>query len=66
LIYEYFAKFSLFGTEIFLYFLIVWSIYGVAALMSYKTKNIMYNILDLFAKNFFGLYLGYVILSGIN
>ena len=66
LIYDYFAKFSLFGTEIFLYFLIVWSIYGVAALMSYKTKNIMYNILDLFAKNFFGLYLGYVILSGIN
>jgi hypothetical protein len=66
LIYHYFARFSLFGTEIFFYFLIVWSLYGVAALMSYRLKNITYNILDLFAKNFFGLYLGYVILNSLN
>jgi hypothetical protein len=66
LIYHYFARFSLFGTEIFFYFLIIWSLYGVAALMSYRLKNIMYNILDLFAKNFFGLYLGYVILNSLN
>ena len=66
LIYHYFARFSLFGTEIFFYFLIVWSIYGVAALMSYRIKNIMYNILDLFAKNFFGLYLGYVVINSLN
>jgi hypothetical protein len=66
LIYYYFARFSLFGTEMFLYFLIVWSMYGVAALMSYKIKNVMYNILDLFAKNFFGLYLGFVVLNAIN
>ena len=66
LIYHYFARFSLFGTEIFFYFLIVWSLYGVAALMSYRIKNIMYNILDLFAKNFFGLYLGFVILNSLN
>jgi bacteriorhodopsin len=66
LIYYYFARFSQFGTQILLYFLIVWSMYGVAALMSYKIKNIMYNILDLFAKNFFGLYLGFVILNSLN
>jgi len=66
LIYYYFARFSQFGTEIFFYFLIVWSMYGVAALMSYRIKNIMYNILDLFAKNFFGLYLGYVVLNSLN
>ena len=66
LIYYYFARFSLFGTEIFLYFLIVWSMYGVAALMSYRIKNIMYNILDLFAKNFFGLYLGFVVINSLN
>ena len=66
LIYYYFARFSLFGTEIFFYFLIVWSMYGVAALMSYRIKNIMYNILDLFAKNFFGLYLGFVVLKSLN
>ena len=66
LIYYYFARFSLFGTEIFFYFLIVWSMYGIAALMNYRIKNTMYNILDLFAKNFFGLYLGYVILNSLN
>lgn len=66
LIYYYFARFSLFGTELFFYFLIVWSIYGVAALMSYRIKNIMYNILDLFAKNFFGLYLGFVVINSLN
>jgi bacteriorhodopsin len=43
----------------------VWFIYGLAALMSYKTKNIMYNILDLFAKNFFGIYLGIVVLNSM-
>jgi len=66
LIYYYFARFSHFGTEIFFYVLLVWSIYGVAALMSYRIKNIMYNVLDLFAKNFFGVYLGFVILNSLN
>ena len=66
LIYYYFARFSLFGTEIFFYFLIVWSMYGIAALMNYRIKNTMYNILDLFAKNFFGLYLCYVVINSIN
>ena len=66
LIYYYFARFSLFGTEIFFYFLIVWSMYGIAALMNYRIKNIMYNILDLFAKNFFGLYLGFVVINSLN
>jgi hypothetical protein len=49
------------GKEIYFYFLIVWSIYGVAAFMSYEVKNSMYNILDLFAKNFFGLFLVYIL-----
>lgn len=65
LIYENFAKFTQTGFRIFVFFFGVWFIYGIAALMSYKTKNIMYNILDLFAKNFFGLYLGLVVLNSI-
>ena len=65
LIYENFAKFSLYGSQIFFYFFAVWFIYGIAALMDYKTKNIMYNVLDLFAKNFFGVYLGFVVLSSM-
>jgi hypothetical protein len=36
--------------------------YTTLASSDYTTKNIMYNILDLFAKNFFGVYLGFVLL----
>ena len=39
----------------------IWSLYGVAALLPSKEKNISYNILDIFAKNFYGLFLGYTI-----
>jgi hypothetical protein len=66
LIYEHYAKFTQYGSQIFFYFFAVWFIYGIAALMNYKTKNIMYNILDLFAKNFFGIYLAFVVLNSIN
>ena len=65
LIYEYFAKYSKYGFNLFLFFFVVWFTYGIAALMSYKVKNIMYNILDIFAKNFFGVYLGIVVLNSI-
>jgi len=51
------------GWKIYLYFFFFWSLYGVAALLPYYIKNTFYNILDLFAKNFFGLFLSYIILS---
>jgi bacteriorhodopsin len=41
---------------------IVWSLYGVAAILPFFIKNISYNILDIFAKNFFGLFLYGIIL----
>lgn len=47
--------------NVYLYFVFIWSIYGVASFMSYGVKNVMYNILDLFAKNFFGLFLVYIL-----
>jgi len=53
-----------YGFKIFLYFFIFWSLYGVVALFPYYLKNACYNILDLFAKNFFGIFLSYIILSG--
>jgi bacteriorhodopsin len=37
-------------------FLIVWSIYGIAYMMDEATKNIIYNILDLVAKAFVGIF----------
>jgi hypothetical protein len=52
------------GLYLFLYFLIFWSLYGVVALFPYYLKNACYNILDLFAKNFFGIFLTYIIISG--
>ena len=63
LIYENFAKYTDLGTMMFWYFFIVWGLYGVAACLSYNLKNISYNILDLFAKNFFGLFLAYILYS---
>ena len=62
IIYEKYAKHSSLGINTFIYFVSVWGLYGVAALMSYEVKNIMYNILDLFAKNFFALFLAYVLI----
>ena len=50
------------GIKLFWYFFFFWSLYGVVALLPYNLKNSLYNILDLFAKNFFGLFLSYIIL----
>ena len=61
IIYHEFVKDNPNGEMFFWYFVIVWSLYGVAALLPYHSKNMMYNILDLFAKNFFGLYLAYLL-----
>jgi bacteriorhodopsin len=46
---------------VFLFFFIIWSIYGLAAFFPYIIKNTAYNILDLFAKNLFGVFLVYLI-----
>jgi hypothetical protein len=65
MIYSKYAKFSNDGINIFLYFFFFWFLYGVAALFPYNIKNTCYNILDLFAKNFFGIFLAYTILNKI-
>jgi hypothetical protein len=49
---------------LFWYFFFFWSLYGFAAILPYYVKNSFYNILDLFAKNFFGIFLSYIIFSG--
>jgi hypothetical protein len=61
MIYINYAQYTKLGIDTFWYFSGVWALYGVASVMSYKVKNISYNILDLFAKNFFGLYLAYLL-----
>lgn len=52
------------GYLLFWYFFFFWSLYGIVAVLPYYIKNAFYNILDLFAKNFFGIFLSYIIFSG--
>ena len=65
IIYKKYAVLSEDGFKIFLYFFVVWGLYGVVATLPYKIKNICYNILDLFAKNFFGIFLSYLIFKNM-
>ena len=64
IIYINYAKQSKDGWKLFWYFFTFWSLYGVVAMLPYYIKNALYNILDLFSKNFFGLFLSYIILTG--
>jgi bacteriorhodopsin len=48
---------------IFYWFVFFWSLYGLFAIMNHTIKNTGYNILDIFSKNFFGLFLSYIIWS---
>jgi bacteriorhodopsin len=63
IIYKKYALLSDDGIKIFSYFLFFWSLYGIVAVLPYTIKNICYNILDLFSKNFFGIFLTYLILT---
>jgi hypothetical protein len=58
-IYRDYAIKSKKSLKLFYFILAVWSLYGVAAIFSHHHKNNTFNILDIFAKNFFGLYLYY-------
>lgn len=42
---------------------IVWGMYGIAAVLPFAPKNTFYNILDLFAKNIYGLFLYFYLRS---
>lgn len=61
IIYKNYAILTEDGMKVYLYFFIFWTLYGVVAVLPYKIKNMCYNILDLFSKNFFGLFLTYLI-----
>jgi bacteriorhodopsin len=58
LIYQKYAVKTTEGIIINTYVCIIWLLYAVAAYMNYNIKNIMYNILDIFSKNFYGLFVG--------
>jgi bacteriorhodopsin len=61
IIYESYAKFSEKTKQIFWVMFGLWSMYGVAFLFPPIAKNIGYTVLDIFSKNFFGIFLFYII-----
>jgi bacteriorhodopsin len=61
LLYKNYGLLSTEGTSVYVYFLFFWTLYGVVAVLPYTLKNMCYNILDLFSKNFFGLFLTYLL-----
>ena len=63
LIHKNYGLLSTEGMVLYYYFLFFWTLYGVVAVLPYTLKNTCYNILDLFAKNFFGLFLTYLLLN---
>ena len=63
LIYYNYAVKTQLGNNLFIFMGSVWSLYGVAAMAPANIKNISYNLLDIVAKNFYGLYLYYKILQ---
>lgn len=62
-IYQNYAIKSRLGYQLFTILFIIWSIYGFAYLLKPIYKNIAFNILDIIAKNFFGIFLYYKILQ---
>lgn len=63
IMYDSFASKSSLNLPLYGFMISVWSLYGVAATFSPALKNISYNILDVIAKNFYGVYLGYLVLT---
>ena len=61
--YDKFASKSTKNLPLYLFMLIIWSLYGIAAMFTPAWKNISYNILDVIAKNFYGVFLGYLVLT---
>ena len=50
-------------TRLYWFFFLIWTIYGIVAFLPYEQKNLSYNILDLFSKNLFSVFLVIIILN---
>ena len=54
-IFARFAFKTVVGLVLTTFVFVVWALYGVAAFLDFVPKNVMYNILDVVSKNFYGL-----------
>ena len=46
---------------LFIVMAVIWGLYGVAAVFSSVWKNVFYNVIDTVSKNFYGIFLTYVV-----
>ena len=60
-IYDNYARHTELGKGLFWVMFTLWSLYAVAACLPVVGKNALYNILDVFAKNFYGLFIYYYV-----
>jgi hypothetical protein len=63
ILYKYYVTIDDSNKNLFYVMFGIWSLYGLAFLFNYKYRNISYNILDIFSKNFYGLYIFYKIMK---
>lgn len=63
LLYSNYAVKTEEGLKLYWSMFFIWSLYGVAAVFDFNIKNTSYNILDIFAKNFYGIFLFILIKS---
>lgn len=54
------------ATSLWFYMFIVWGCYGIAATQPFGRKSISYNLLDIFSKNVYGVFLALYISSANN
>lgn len=63
IIYAEYAKYTTLSKILFYISFTVWGLYGVSAALPFAEKNTMYNILDVIAKNLYGLFLYFFVRS---
>ena len=63
LIYDKYVNGILINKGLYCFVFIIWALYGVSATFNKELKHTSYNILDVIAKNFYGLYIYYKILQ---
>lgn len=63
IIYQRFGKLNQKTKKLFFILLIIWSMYGVGAMLPNQPKNLTYNILDIISKNFYGIFIFYNIIT---
>jgi bacteriorhodopsin len=61
IIYDNYGKYSEKTKNVFWIMFGLWSMYGIAFLFPPVPKNLGYTVLDIFSKNFFGIFLFYMI-----